>query len=111
MSSACIHCGTSEQLRTCDVCGCQEHLIDCGHEPQPLPISWCHVAHADICQDCFGDDAKMLLHRYGMPQVAHYMDPELREDLHGDGFDTDLAFLRAYMVRHEAEFDEEFSLN
>lgn len=43
--------------------------------------------------------------------VANLMDDEIREDLHERGFDTEQAFVDAYLAAHRAKFGEEFTVN
>jgi hypothetical protein len=47
----CPHCGVEPEIRTCEYCGCQARIIDCGHMDQPRPISsW---SGRNYCDDCF----------------------------------------------------------
>ena len=52
----CEDCGVAATLRTCDDCGYQMYVLNCGHMPQPTPIA-AGLAdgsdlHHDYCEDC-----------------------------------------------------------
>lgn len=47
---------------------------------------------------------------YDLDVVVNLMDDELREELHTLAFDTEQAFVDAYVRSHLAKFDEEFSV-
>ena len=52
---------------------------------------------------------KELLDKYGLETLAHYMDSELREDVHHSFTgDTDLEFLVEYMAAHLEKHGEAF---
>lgn len=47
---ACPDCGTPAEWYECRACGDGAWLIDCGHYPQPRPISGeDDVAYCDVC--------------------------------------------------------------
>jgi type IV pilus biogenesis protein CpaD/CtpE len=46
-----------------------------------------------------------------METAAHYMDDEIREQLHGDGYDDPQAFCDAYAAAHREKFGVEWVIN
>lgn len=52
----CPDCGTPAELMTCEVCGKQAWLIDCGHYDQPRPITGGKIDGSDLghiyCDGC-----------------------------------------------------------
>lgn len=50
-------------------------------------------------------------HEYDAAAVANLMDDEIREDLHSRNFDSEQAFVDAYLAAHRAKFGEEFTVN
>lgn len=52
----CPDCHEPAKYRTCSTCGKSSYVIDCGHMPQPRPISAGRVdasqMHRDFCEDC-----------------------------------------------------------
>jgi hypothetical protein len=45
---------------------------------------------------------------YDMRAIVEIMDDEIREDLHGQGIDSDQEFLRAYQERHLIAYNQDF---
>lgn len=54
--SACADCQTLGETRECYACGKIAVIIDCGHQPQPAPISAGRADGTDLdnwyCEDC-----------------------------------------------------------
>lgn len=48
---------------------------------------------------------------FDIETVAHYMDQDIREDLHGDGYDDEQEFVDAYCEAHKVKHGEDFVVN
>lgn len=55
----CRSCGARAKHRVCETCGESGWVIDCGHFPQPRPISADSYGHAQ-CDDCADNSAATL---------------------------------------------------
>ena len=46
---------------------------------------------------------------YSAEDVVFYMEDEIREKLHADGYTDEQAFVDDYITEHEAAYDEDFA--
>jgi hypothetical protein len=54
----------------------------------------------------------VMLSKFSMEVIAHYMDDELREQVHAELAPcTDEEFLTRYIELHKAKFNEDFTIN
>ena len=55
----CADCGERAKRRECDDCGMAAYITDCGHFPQPRPIS--AADGRDYCNLCYAGRQKLVM--------------------------------------------------